>query len=109
MVGIRVARDLTAEGTGNISSAGNNGPELAKVPFDAKAASMAAKLGKTFADANRSTKAGSAIRELAKVVSNAGDSAGDGDARAKPSLLGKFDLKAMMPGKTAKKAIVVSE
>lgn len=38
------------------------------IPFDVKAATNAAKLGRTFADANRSTKAAAAIRELASAV-----------------------------------------
>ena len=36
------------------------------IPYDLKAAANAAKLGQTFADANRSSKAGLAIRELAE-------------------------------------------
>lgn len=71
------------------------------IPYDLKAASTAAKLGQTFADANRSTRAGGAIRELSRMIL---DDADEGSAKggAKPSLLGKFDLKAMM-GKTTKK------
>ncbi|WP_395390695.1 pilus assembly protein CpaE [Novosphingobium sp. BL-8A] len=71
------------------------------IPYDLKAASTAAKLGQTFADANRSTRAGGAIRELSRLIL---DDAGDGPEKggAKPSLLGKFDLKSIM-GKTTKK------
>jgi len=65
------------------------------VPYDLKAAAMAAKLGQTFADANRAAKAGLAVRELARMVL---DRADELDAGAgKKSLLGKFDLKGMMP------------
>ena len=71
------------------------------IPYDIKAASNAAKLGQTFADANRSSKAGSTIRELAKTVTGIGDGEAVQDlAKAKPSLLGKFDLKSLLPKKT---------
>jgi pilus assembly protein CpaE len=70
------------------------------IPYDLKAASMAAKLGQTFADANRAAKSGAVLRDLARDIADIGDEAG---ATAKPSLLGKFDLKAMMP-KAKKKA-----
>ncbi|TCM19425.1 pilus assembly protein CpaE [Novosphingobium sp. PhB165] len=71
------------------------------IPYDIKAASLAAKLGQTFADANRSTRAGGAIRELSRLILDEAGEVGDKGA-AKPSLLGKFDLKAMM-GKATKK------
>ncbi|MEZ0136813.1 pilus assembly protein CpaE, partial [Novosphingobium sp. NRRL B-2648] len=70
------------------------------IPYDLKAASMAAKLGQTFADANRAAKSGAVLRDLARDIADIGDEAG---ATAKPSLLGKFDLKAIMP-KAKKKA-----
>lgn len=63
------------------------------IPYDLKAASMAAKLGQTFADANRATKAGIVLRDLAREIADTGEDV----VAAKPSLLGKFDLKAMMP------------
>lgn len=65
------------------------------IPYDIKAASNAAKLGQTFADANRSTKAAAAIRELSQIVADR-DETSEG-AAPKKSLLGKLDLKAMMP------------
>lgn len=68
------------------------------IPYELKGASMAAKLGQTFADANRTTKAGAVLRDLAREIAETSE-----DAPAKPSLLGKFDLKAMMP-KAKKKA-----
>ena len=43
------------------------------VPFDIKAAANAAKLGQAFVDANRSTKAAGAIRDVAKSVLGAAD------------------------------------
>jgi len=77
------------------------------IPYDVKAASNAAKLGQTFADANRSTKAGGAMRDLAKTIMGTVDDV-EGSAPAatdsKKSLLGKFDIKSMMPKKGAGKA-----
>jgi len=73
------------------------------VPYDFKAAANAAKLGQTFAEANRSTKAGGAIRDISKAVMGATDvMEPTAKAPAKKSLLGKFDLKSMMPSKKAK-------
>jgi pilus assembly protein CpaE len=73
------------------------------VPYDLKAAANAAKLGQTFAEANRSAKAGAMMRELATAVIGVGEE-GAGEAEGasvggKKSLLGKFDLKAMLPPK----------
>jgi pilus assembly protein CpaE len=74
------------------------------IPFDLKAATNAAKLGQTFADANRSAKAGVAIRDLAKSVMNIGDGLEvDDSIAAKKSLLGKLDLKSIL-GKKPKVA-----
>lgn len=75
------------------------------IPYDIKAATNAAKLGQTFADANRSAKAGVAIRDIAKAVMGFGDGEVIEDGVvAKKSLLGKFDFKALMPKKQAKQA-----
>ncbi len=76
------------------------------VPFDIKAAANAAKLGQTFAEANRGTKGGSTLREVARAVMGASDGEGDTATapRGKTSLLGKFDLKGMMPRKSKAKA-----
>ncbi|MFC0204307.1 AAA family ATPase [Novosphingobium soli] len=71
------------------------------IPYDLKASSLAAKLGQTFVDANRATKAGAAIRDLARLIAETGEA--QADSTAKPSLLGKIDFKAMMP-RTRKKA-----
>jgi pilus assembly protein CpaE len=76
------------------------------IPYDQKAAVNAAKLGQTFADANRSSKAGAAMREVAKaILSNVENGApGDEDAPSgSSSLLAKFDLKSLL-GKKTKKA-----
>src|SRR5687768_10769593 len=71
------------------------------IPFDLKAAANAAKLGQTFADANRSTKAGQAIREVAKAIVGVGEDDGASLAQASSggSLLGKFDFKAILAKK----------
>ncbi|MFA7604624.1 MAG: pilus assembly protein CpaE [Novosphingobium sp.] len=71
------------------------------IPYDVKAATNAAKLGQTFSEANRASKASAAIRDIAKMVMGASDVAAeeDGQAPAKKSLLGKIDLKAMLPKK----------
>lgn len=74
------------------------------IPYDIKAASNAAKLGQTFADANRSSKAGSVIRDISRAVMGVGDGeAIEEVAKAKGSLLGKLDLKALMPKKSKQK------
>ncbi|MBA4160602.1 MAG: pilus assembly protein CpaE [Novosphingobium sp.] len=75
------------------------------IPYDIKAATNAAKLGQTFADANRSAKAGVAIRDIAKSIMNVGEGeAIDSAVKPKSSLLGKFDLKSMLSGSKKSKA-----
>ena len=80
------------------------------VPFDFKAATQAAKLGQTFAEANRAAKSAAAIRDIAQAVRAPHDSEptpaaspGMGTAKApaaaKKSLLGKLDLKSMLSKK----------
>jgi pilus assembly protein CpaE len=71
------------------------------VPFDQKAATNAAKLGQTFADANRGTKAGQVIRDIAKAIVGVSDDDGAELAQigASTSLLGKFDLKSLLSKK----------
>ena len=76
------------------------------VPYDVKAAANAAKLGQVFVDANRSSKATAAIRQIAERVmgvSNEDDVAAAGE---KKSLLGNFDIKALLPKKTKGEAAV---
>ena len=70
------------------------------IPYDLKAASTAAKLGRTFFDANRSSRAGGAIRELSNMILDR-DPVESGRG-GKKSLLGKLDIKSMIP--KAKKA-----
>ncbi|MDF8332481.1 AAA family ATPase [Novosphingobium cyanobacteriorum] len=75
------------------------------VPYDIKAAANAAKLGQTFVAANRATKAGGVVRDVAEAIITSGAEAStDGDKGAgakggKASLLGKFDLKKMLAAK----------
>ncbi|MEQ1497771.1 MAG: pilus assembly protein CpaE [Novosphingobium sp.] len=67
------------------------------IPYDIKAASNAAKLGQTFADANRASKAGAVVREIAKMVMGVGEGEEiETSVKAKTSLLGKLDLKSML-------------
>ncbi|AKH42449.1 pilus assembly protein CpaE [Altererythrobacter atlanticus] len=68
------------------------------IPFDQKAAANAAKLGKTFADANQGSKPGAVLREIASAIAGvSGDEDADlTKAGAGSSLLGKFDLKSLL-------------
>jgi len=76
------------------------------VPFDLKAASHAAKLGQTFIEANRGSKAGAALGEIANAVRATGfsDAEQAEGPKTKKGLLGKFDLNGLKPKKPAKKA-----
>lgn len=78
------------------------------IPFDVKAAVNSAKLGQTFAEANRATKAGAIIREIGQTVMGVSDVENGSSAAepAKKSLLGKLDLKSMLPKKDKKPAKV---
>jgi pilus assembly protein CpaE len=69
------------------------------IPYDVKAAANAAKLGQTFAEANRGTKASAAIRQLADRVIGTSDEESAGDEPAKKSLLGGFDFKSLLAKK----------
>ena len=71
------------------------------IPFDQKAAANAAKLGKTFVDANGGSKAAASIKQVAShIVGAADESAADAeDAGAKKSLLGSLDLKGLLAKK----------
>jgi pilus assembly protein CpaE len=70
------------------------------IPYDIKAATNAAKLGQTFADANRTSKAGVVMREVARSVMGLGENdAIDAPGKSKSSLLGKLDLKGMLSKK----------
>ncbi len=72
------------------------------LPYDAKAATTAAKLGQPFIEANRSSKISSGIKDIAARILAIGDPDADGPAEAssdKGSLLGKFDLKGLLAKK----------
>lgn len=75
------------------------------VPYDLKAAIHCAKLGQTFAEANRATKAGAALRDLAQavraLVASQGKEAETPEARK--SLLGKIDFMALLGKKDGAK------
>ncbi len=74
------------------------------VPFDAKAAALAAKLGQTFVDANRNTKSGAALRELSSLVLEMREDGNDATDGKKASLFDKLDLKSFMSSMGTKKA-----
>jgi pilus assembly protein CpaE len=71
------------------------------IPLDTKAATNAAKLGQTFADANRASKAGQAMSDIAKAIVNSSedDNAEAVTSPAGTSLLGKFDIKSLLARK----------
>ncbi len=72
------------------------------VPFDQKAAANAAKLGKTFVDANGSSKATATIKQIASRVLSAGAEEQGEEQKsvgAKKSLLGSLDLKGLLAKK----------
>ncbi|GGD88278.1 components of type IV pilus [Tsuneonella deserti] len=69
------------------------------VPYDLKAASNAAKLGQTFVDANRASKASQTIRQVAERVIGASDEDATVEQAGKKSLLGSFDLKSLLAKK----------
>ncbi|MDO7841008.1 AAA family ATPase [Sphingomonas immobilis] len=76
------------------------------IPFDQKTAAQAAKLGKTLAEAGKGSKTVAPLLALAQQIMAIGDDVEATPAKKKgsggASLLGKFDLKSMMPGKKKK-------
>lgn len=77
------------------------------IPYDQKLATQAAKLGKPFAEAGKSSKTVAPLVELASWICAIADvDGGDGKAGKKdggPSLIGKFtDLKGLFPKKAKK-------
>ena len=68
------------------------------MPYDIKAATNAAKLGQTFAEANSGSKATAVLRQIADRIIGAGDGEGDSEP-AKKSLLGSFDIKSLLAKK----------
>ena len=69
------------------------------VPYDVKAASNAAKLGQVFVDANKSSKATSAVKKIAERVMGASEEDLAAVTEEKKSLLGGFDLKSLLAKK----------
>ncbi|GAA0284734.1 AAA family ATPase [Alteraurantiacibacter aestuarii] len=72
------------------------------IPFEQKAAINAAKLGQTFAEANRSAKSAAVMHDVANAIIGAGSDEGaslEQSSKSGTSLLGKFDLKAMLSKK----------
>ncbi|MDX3909164.1 MAG: pilus assembly protein CpaE [Sphingobium sp.] len=78
------------------------------VPFDARLAAQAAKLGKTLAEVAKGSKTGAGLVQVMDEALGALDDAADGKGKTKAkggSLMGKFtEFKAIMPGKKDKKA-----
>ncbi|NKJ40988.1 MULTISPECIES: AAA family ATPase [unclassified Novosphingobium] len=108
---IHVVANKVQQGVGEISRADFESSIERKlgyiVPFDAKAAANAAKLGQTFLGANRTAKAALAIKDVAQAIARLSDDSDDAVAKPKAksaSLLGKFDLKKMLPNAKPGKA-----
>ncbi|WP_170005537.1 pilus assembly protein CpaE [Pseudopontixanthobacter vadosimaris] len=74
------------------------------IPYDLKAATNAAKLGQTFLDANRSSKAAGVIRQVADRIIGASDEDAEVGEPEKKSLLSSFDLKSLLAKKDRKPA-----
>jgi pilus assembly protein CpaE len=81
------------------------------IPLDQKAGVNAAKLGQTFAEANKSSKAVAALREIANAVVGVASDQGAGMAAAgkSTSLLGKLDFKSLLAKKSDKLAVEPAE
>ena len=74
------------------------------VPYDIKAASNAAKLGQVFVDANASSKASSAIKQIGERIMGASEEDLSAVTEEKKSLLGGFDLKSLLAKKDKNEA-----
>lgn len=75
------------------------------IPYDAKAAVNASKLGQSFAEANRSNKSSSIIREVGDHIVGASDEIAESEKPEKKSLLGNFDLKSLLAKKEKKSSV----
>ncbi len=76
------------------------------IPFDQKAASTAAKLGKTLVDANAGSKIAISIKQLSGYILGASEEdIVDVASSGKKSLLGSFDLKSLLPKKSKQAAV----
>ncbi|GAA4643176.1 CpaE family protein [Pontixanthobacter gangjinensis] len=72
------------------------------IPYDVKGSANAAKLGQTFLEANRSSKAAGVIKQVAERILGASEEDLENDEPAKKSLLGSFDLKSLLAKKDKK-------
>ena len=113
-VKVLVAANKVQQGVAEISKADFESSIERKinffVPFDPKAAVNAAKLGQTFAEANRMSKAGGVMRDITKAVMGATEIDDlPKAAGGKKSLLGKLDFKSMLGPKKAKAPAMASE
>jgi pilus assembly protein CpaE len=66
------------------------------IPYDAKAAANSAKLGQTFVEANKTSKASAVIKQLGEHVMGATEEDLAEATQEKKSLLGNFDLKSLL-------------
>lgn len=76
-----------------------------QIAFDQKAAANAAKLGQTFAEANKASKTMQPLRDIAKMIVGVSEDEGASlqqSGKQSASLLGKLDFKALLGGKKAK-------
>ncbi len=74
------------------------------IPYDPKAAVNAAKLGQTFAEASKASKAAQVMRDIASaVIGSVTEEGAEAMNKSKQtSLLGKLDLKSLLSKKPAK-------
>lgn len=73
------------------------------IPYDAKAAANSAKLGQTFVEANKGSKASAVIKQLGEHVMGASEEDLAEMSSEKKSLLGNFDLKSLLVKKDKSK------
>ncbi|MEP3760101.1 MAG: hypothetical protein ABJM62_11020, partial [Marinomonas sp.] len=73
------------------------------IPYDAKAAANSAKLGQTFVEANKNSKASALIKQLGERVMGASEEELTEATLEKKSLLGNFDLKSLLAKKDKSK------
>ena len=66
------------------------------IPYDSKAAANAAKLGQTFVEANKASRASAVIKQLGERVMGASEDDLTQIEGPKKSLLGNFDLKSLL-------------
>jgi pilus assembly protein CpaE len=74
-----------------------------QVPYDQKAAANAAKVGQPFVQANGSSKATVAIKQIASAIVGAAENEGELQT-GKKSLLGGFDFKSLLSSSKSKPA-----